>query len=135
MLKKDELYSNEINAIKANSIYSDENQVKLLLIFTLLFIILTVGYLMYYSTKENGSTIKGTKVLGVSYIPDEQNRQGELTEENRIQYNSKLNTSTVEDKGEYKDVVMVDDKDEYRDATVVDDKKEYTHVVTVKESI
>jgi hypothetical protein len=122
MSKRDELYQQGINRTKADSIYSDENQIKILLIFTLLFMILTVGYLLYYSTKENGITIRNTKVLGVSYIPDEQKRQKEPIRENKIEFNSRLNTSTVDDKGDYTEVV------------VVEDKKEFTHVVTVKKS-
>ena len=122
MLKEDELYTNKISARKENDIYSDENQNKLFFIFTLLFMILAIGYLMYQSTKGSEDIIRNTKVLGVSYIPEDIDKK-EQTKEYRVKYINKQNISTT------------DDKDEYRDATVVDDKKEYTRVVIVKNPI
>ena len=134
MLKKDELYTNEISVTEANSIYSDENRVKILLIFTLFFMILILGYLIYGS-KDNGNIIKGTRVLGVSYIPQKNSEKDKLTKNPTVQYNDKSNMSNIDDKDEYEDIVMVDDKDEYRDATVVDDKDKYAKIGTVKNPI
>ena len=51
MLKKEELYTDKSNTREVNSTYLDKNQVKLILIFTLLFMILTLGYLIYHSSK------------------------------------------------------------------------------------
>ncbi|NEW61574.1 hypothetical protein GSY74_09790 [Sulfurovum sp. bin170] len=136
MLKKEELYTEEINEATTNNIYSEENRVKVLLIFTLFFMILTIGYLIYNSAKDNGSVIKGTRVLGVSYIVEEKVKQKESNKEPMVEYNTKSDISNIDDNGEYDGVVMVDDRGDYRDATVVDEKEEeYTKIVTVKNPI
>ena len=107
MLKEDEIYTNRINATKANSIYSDENQIKLFFIFTLLFMVLAIGYLMYQSTKSSEGITRNTKVLGVIYIPEESNREKQQIKEHKVEYKSKLNISTTDDKKEYTKVVIV----------------------------
>jgi sensor histidine kinase regulating citrate/malate metabolism len=119
MLKKDELYTNEISVAEANSIYSDENKVKILLIFTLFFMILIMGYFIYNSAKDNGNRAKGTRVLGVSYIPSKDSEVDKPTKNPTVQYNTKSNISNIDDKDEYEDIVMVDDKDKYTKIVIV----------------
>ncbi len=122
--------------LKRDELYIDKNKPKILLIFTLFFVTFAIGYLVYNICKNSNYSIKGTKVLGVSYIPKDKNKKEDLTKNSIVEYNKKSNISNVDDKDKYEDVVLVDDKGEYRDVTVVDNRdKGQTKTVTVKNSI
>ena len=96
-----------------------KKNIRIILIFVLSFMILVIGYLTYINSTDNENMIKGTRVLGVSYIPEKKNEQENLNKELPVKYNVKSDVSNLDDNEENEEIVMVDDKQEYaRVATV-----------------